>query len=107
MALVAIAAEGGVEREVGVCRYFALPDGASCEYAIVIADAWQGRGLGRAMLSRLARIARDQGLATMEGIVLAGNAAMLALCASLGFESRPEEGDPQLVRVQLDLATGR
>jgi GNAT superfamily N-acetyltransferase len=62
MALIALATEGGVEREVGVCRYFSLPDGASCEYAIVVADAYQGRGLGRAMLSLLARIARDQGL---------------------------------------------
>jgi acetyltransferase len=32
---------------VAVARYIRLPDGASCEFAIVVADAWQERGLGR------------------------------------------------------------
>jgi acetyltransferase len=86
MAFVAVREEGGREREIGVCRYITLPDGKTCEFAIVLADAWQGRGLGRAMMRRLVEVARDSGLKAMEGYVLASNAGMLKLCAELGFK---------------------
>ncbi|HSJ99448.1 MAG TPA: GNAT family N-acetyltransferase, partial [Myxococcota bacterium] len=93
MALVAIDAGGGREREVGVCRYIRLPDGRSCEFAIVVADDWQRRSPGRRMMARLIEIARARGLETMIGWVLAENASMLEMCARLGFDSEPEPGD--------------
>jgi len=102
MALVAVREEGGVEREIAVCRYITLPDGRSCEYAIVIADEWQGRGLGRRMMAALIDVARARGLKTMIGWVLAGNAPMLRLCAELGFVSAPDE-DPYTRRMELAL----
>jgi acetyltransferase len=94
--------EGGAEREIAVARYITLPDGESCEYAIVIADAWQGRGLGRLMMSALVDTARSRGLKTMIGWVLAVNAPMLRLCGELGFASTPDE-DPHTRRMVLDL----
>jgi acetyltransferase len=103
MALIAVAGEAGREREVGVCRYVTLPDGATCEYAIVLADAWQGRGLGRRMMQELIGVARARGLATMVGWVAADNEAMLRMCAELGFAIAPEEGDRGTRRVTLDL----
>jgi acetyltransferase len=102
MALVAVQEEGGAERELAVCRYITLPDGQSCEYAIVIADAWQGRGLGRRMMMALIDVARERGLKTMIGWVLASNAPMLRLCAELGFASTPDD-DPYTRRMVLDL----
>jgi acetyltransferase len=103
MALIALAGTGADEREVAVCRYFTLPDAASCEYAIVIADAWQRRGIGRQMMTRLITVARAQGLATMTGVVDASNSGMLDLCAKLGFTIVPEPGDPLVKFVSLDL----
>ena len=103
MALIALAGTDAGEHEVAVCRYFTLPDGASCEYAIVIADAWQRRGLGRQMMARLIAIARAQGLAAMIGVVDASNTGMLELCARLGFAIAPEPGDPLMRFVRLDL----
>jgi acetyltransferase len=102
MALVALATVDGVEREVGVCRYIVLPDGHSCEYAIVLADAYQSRGLGRRMMERLIAVARLRGLAAMEGLVLASNEGMLRLCERLGFVIERDE-DPLLRRVVLAL----
>jgi len=102
MAFVAVQEKDGVEREVAVCRYITLPDGESCEYAIVIADAWQGRGLGRRMMGALIDVARSRGLKKMIGWVLAGNAAMLRLCNELGFVQVPD-GDPYTRRMELDL----
>jgi acetyltransferase len=107
MALVAIDNEGPAPREVGVCRYVRLPDGRSCEFAIVVADAFQGRGLGRHLMQRLIAVARERGLERMIGIVLAGNRGMLGLAARLGFEVR-DGGDGGLTReVELDLTSPR
>jgi acetyltransferase len=102
MALVAIEGAPGAEREVAVCRYVSLPDARSCEFAIVVADPWQRRGLGRRLMRRLIAIARDRGLVRMEGWVLAGNAPMLRMCAELGFTDHAVPGDPATRRVSLD-----
>jgi len=100
MALVALA--GSPEREVGVCRYVRLPDGERCEFAIVLADAWQGRGLGRRLMARLADIARERGLKAMVGYVLAENKPMLNMCAKLGMRIE-DEGDGFTRRAVLTL----
>jgi acetyltransferase len=93
----------GVEREIGVCRYVTNPDGDSCEFALVVADGWQRRGLGRRLMSALIEVARNRGLKWMIGHVLAQNAAMLALVGQLGFESDPSSDDPGTRRVTLAL----
>ena len=103
MALVAVDMSGAAPRQVAVVRYIRLPDARTCEFAIVIADDWQGRGLGRRMLLRLIGIARSRDLDTMTGYVLTSNAAMIALCTSLGFASEPEPGDALNRRMTLDL----
>jgi acetyltransferase len=104
MAIVAIESRDGRDREVAVARYIRLPDAESCEFAIVVGDAWQNRGLGRRMMARLIAIARERGLKRMVGQVLAGNDAMLELCGRLGFEVSVDAEDAQLRRVTLALA---
>jgi len=104
MALVAIREEAGVEREVGVCRYIRLPDNKTCEYAIVLADEWQGKGLGREMMRFLIDVARSRGLETMVGWVLASNSGMLRLCSELGFRIASVEDDMSMRHVTLALA---
>ncbi|HYC35588.1 MAG TPA: bifunctional acetate--CoA ligase family protein/GNAT family N-acetyltransferase [Usitatibacter sp.] len=103
MALVAIDAAAA---QVAVARYVSLPDAISCEFAIVVADAWQGRGLGHRMMQRLIAIAAARGLRAMVGWVLASNEPMLRLMARLGFEIGPEPGDSLNRRVALDLQAG-
>lgn len=85
MALIAVLEEDHRETEVGVARYVINPDGESCEFALVIADAWQHKGIGHKIMDTLMDIARDKGLKTMEGDVLASNRSMLSLVTSLGF----------------------
>lgn len=92
MALIALVCEQGYEVEIGVARYVA--DGsASCEFALVIADAWQHRGLGTILMLELIAAARRRGLTSMQGMVLATNSAMLGLAHSLGFTIRTNAGD--------------
>jgi acetyltransferase len=103
MAFVAVCEQGGREVEIGVARYVTNPDWQTCEFAIVVSDAWQGRGLGRRMLERLIEVARLRGLKSMVGHVLAGNPGMLALCARLGFRIADHPEDMSLKRVTLAL----
>jgi acetyltransferase len=103
MAFVATLDEEGAEREIGVARYITNPDGESCEFALVVADEWQRRGLGRRMMTLLIDVARTRGLREMVGYVLADNRSMLALCQSLGFESTESSEGPQVRRVALAL----
>jgi acetyltransferase len=85
MAFVACVARGPGETEVGVARYVANPDGRTCEFAVVVADEWQNKGIASRLMTGLMQVARDRGLRTMEGEVLAANSRMLHLMRGLGF----------------------
>ncbi|MDQ1258268.1 MAG: acetyltransferase [Pseudomonadota bacterium] len=73
------------ERIVGVSRYVTNPDLASCEFALVVADDFSGKGMGSRLMLSIMDAARDKGLATIEGLVLANNPDMLKLMRNLGF----------------------
>jgi len=91
------------ERVVGVSRYITNPDKSSCEFALVIADDFAGKGLGSRLMQNIMDVAREKGLAEIEGLVLANNPAMLKLMKSLGFVIKPfsEDADFKLVSYAL------
>jgi acetyltransferase len=103
MAFVAITEKDGHELEIGVCRYATNPDGESCEFAIVVADDWQGKGLARRLMGVLIDTARGRGLKYMNGDFLAENGRMLAFVQSLGFVMSPHPEDSGLKRGVLVL----
>jgi acetyltransferase len=100
MALVAVvktpAADGGEgsERMIGVSRIVTNPDGASCEFSLVVADDFKGQGLGSRLMAAIIEQARSKGLAEIMGLILANNSAMLRLMTSLGFTLGPCPEDP-------------
>ena len=106
MAFVATVQREGKEVEVGVCRYITNPDAVTCEYAIVVADDWQRRGLGRRMMAVLIEVARRRGLEAMIGHVMSGNRGMLQLSQDMGFTVSNSSDDPQVKRVTLALKSG-
>ena len=73
------------ERIVGVSRYITNPDQASCEFALLVADDFNGKGLGSRLMLSIMDVARERGLTEMDGLVLANNPAMLKLVRGLGF----------------------
>ncbi len=107
MALIAVITEGTREREIGVCRYVRNPDGVSCEFAVVVAEAWQGRGLGRHLMTRLLAIACERGIERMTGQVLLANPRMLDLLAKLGFTLTASRDAPELKEATLVLSVAR
>lgn len=90
-------------RFAGVARYMLNADARTCEFAIAIDDAWQGKGLGRQLMQSLIDVARGRGLTHMEGMVLARNTKMLGLMQRLGFSVRPDPEDASMVLVGREL----
>ena len=103
MAFIATVDQNGCPFEVGVARYATNPDGESCEFAIVVADDWAGRGLARRLMGVLVDSARTRGLKYMTGDFLAENRRMLKFVANLGFVLGPHPDDPGLKHGLLKL----
>jgi len=103
MALIAVSERDGHEIQIGVARYVAGGDRQRCEFAIVIADDWQRKGLGARLMQVLMAAARAAGLREMYGEVLASNHKMLQLAARLGFSARVDESDPRVMRIETTL----
>jgi acetyltransferase len=102
-ALIALMDGPDGKRQIGAARYVIAEDGKSCEFAIVVSDAWHGMGLGTALMTELIRDARDRGLTEMMGTTLPENVKMKALSGTLGFEIGPDPDDPHVVRMRLPL----
>ena len=103
LALIATLEREGQEIELGVARYFTNPDGRTAEFALVVADEWQRRGLGSRLMISLIDAAREKGFRALQGEVLASNAKMLALMKRLQFASRINADDPTRVTVVKEL----
>ena len=84
-------------------RYVTNPDQSSCEFALVVADDFNGKGLGSRLMESIMDVARDKGLAEIEGLVLANNTGMLKLMRSLGYlvKNYPDDPDFKLVTHSL------
>ena len=83
MVLVAESSNGGI---VAVGRLTREHSSAEAEFALLVSDAWQERGLGTELLRRLVSLARNEGIRRVFGEILAENHAMQEICRQLGFE---------------------
>ena len=103
VALIAITLRAGRERLVGVARFVREQCGETAEIALVVADDWQGRGLGRRLMGGLIDAARRRGVHRLVGTTLSENTAMLALARNLGFETSTDRGSATVMNVSMPL----
>ena len=87
---------------VAVGKFDRIARSPAAEFAFVVADSWQGRGLGTVLLSRLIERARQVGVARLVAQTLADNRQMRAVFrhAGLPITERVEAG---IVDVTMDL----
>ncbi|MBL9210856.1 MAG: bifunctional acetate--CoA ligase family protein/GNAT family N-acetyltransferase [Opitutaceae bacterium] len=103
MALVAVV-EDPKRRQpaiVGVgrlCREHGRPEG---EFAVVVSDAWQRRGLGTRLLRRLVDVGRAERLTRITGVILAENGGMRRACERVGFQVRHGGGPECTAEISL------
>ena len=102
MAFIATVMFDDEEVQIGVARYIRLPDGTA-EFAIVVADEWQGCGIGRRLLEKLIEQARKSSISALVGDVLGANGTMIDFVRRFGFGADPHPDSRELRRVTLPL----
>jgi acetyltransferase len=96
IALVARRKQDDAAGEIlGIARLVRAHGQDDAEFAIVISDAWQGKGLGTALLTQLVEVGRAEKLGKITGRILAENTTMLQMSRNIGFDLqwRPDEGE--------------
>jgi acetyltransferase len=89
MALSAFLQVEDREKMVGIARFIGDSNPSCVEFGVMIEDGWQGKGIGAALMQRLISIARERGVKSVRGTVLAENTQMLALGKKMGFDIKP------------------
>ena len=104
MALVAVKRnpETGEGEILGVGRLMKIHGTREAEIAVLISDNWQGRGLGKELLSRLLVVAADDKLANVVADILPDNRGVMRICEKLGF-SLKHSLDDDVVRAEFKL----
>jgi RimJ/RimL family protein N-acetyltransferase len=98
-ALLAVDGAGGL---IGEARYATSEPGArTADFAVTVADAWQGRGVGTRLGRRIVAAARANGMTGLTAITLPDNGAAIALVRRLGF--RLTGGDADALEFALTL----
>ena len=96
MHLLVVQATENRETVVASARIVFDATGTDCELAIAVADAWQKRGIGARLIGALAECARQRGLKTMHGKILASNKGMLQFMRKCGFSVNESATGPAL-----------
>jgi acyl-CoA hydrolase/GNAT superfamily N-acetyltransferase len=94
MALVATRDDNETSELIAMARYDVDPATRLADVAVVVLDAWQGKGVGTALFRRLAEVAKKRGVAGFTADVLVENGRMLAIFNKSGLrvQSRLEGG---------------
>jgi acetyltransferase len=100
--LAIVRGPGGEEVVAGVGRLSRLSCGSDADFALTVHDAWQGRGLGEALLRKLLEGGAHEGYQRVVGTILGENRRMQNLCRKVGF--RLIHGDPSGVAAIYDYA---
>jgi len=77
--------ENGIKKFIGVVRLISDPYENSAEFAIVLADKWQGKGLGNQMMDYMLDIAKKRNITKVYGYFLKDNLSMEHMFRKKGF----------------------
>ncbi len=89
IALVAISESVSEEKMLGAARVILQQNLKDAEFAVLVGDPWQGKGIGAQLLRICLNIAKERHFRNIWGIALAKNKGMLALGRKLNFTIRP------------------
>jgi acetyltransferase len=92
----------GAREIIGVGRLIKLSGTNSAEFALLVGDPWQNRGLGILLLNLLVKIGRAEGLALISGEILPDNVAMKNVSRRAGFRLQRPSGE-SLIKAVLEL----
>lgn len=85
MTLIATHQKNGKEIVIGMVHYVTEPDGKSCEFDMIVTDAWQNKGIGSQLTKALLIAAKENGIKSIKIIILASNIGGLMLAKNFDF----------------------
>jgi acetyltransferase len=91
--------ETSEHRILGVARLSKLHGTNQAEFALIVSDSYQQRGLGTELLRRMLQIGQEEKLEAIVGYIVTSNYKMYSLCKKLGFEVQPDRGEGMLKAV--------
>jgi acyl-CoA hydrolase/RimJ/RimL family protein N-acetyltransferase len=97
MTLVGMVGESGFRRVIAVGEYILLLENNMAEVAFTVAKDFQGKGLGKIFLRKLADAAREHGIAGLRAVTAPHNQAMIQLFKSLPYKIRTYLDDKALI----------
>ncbi len=103
LALIATTLVQGREHQIGVARYVKEPSPSDAEFAIVLSDDWQGRGLGARLLGSLLVAAKRDGVRRLVGTTMSDNDGMTKLARKLGFTLAKDPSSATITNLTIDL----
>jgi acetyltransferase len=91
MALMAEVEEDGIKHMIGVVRIVNDIGDKAAEFAIVVADPWQGRGLGSKLTDLILKIAKENGIPKIYATVLKANKMMIQMFKKREFVLKADD----------------
>jgi RimJ/RimL family protein N-acetyltransferase len=107
LALLAETRALGAPLVIAEARYAFAHERRECEFALSIADAWRGKGIGTMIMADMERRARSLGAERLVADVLRSNEPMKALARKAGFTMADVPRDAKLIRIVKDLVPSR
>ena len=92
----------GEHEILGVGRLIKLRDSNEAEFAVLVSDTYQRKGLGTTLLQRLIQVGRDEHIQKITGDILPENLGMQSVCKKLGFRLQYSYDD-QVMKAEIDL----
>lgn len=103
VAMVALLKTDAGEKMVGVCRVMRPYGSTKGEIAVVVADEWQGKGIGAKLMEICIQASRELGMKSLWGLVSSRNTTIIALARKLGFTLNEDpEADTFEIEIALD-----
>jgi acetyltransferase len=102
MAIVAEYTHGKKKRIIGVGRLMGEADKGKGEFAVLVHDDFQGKGLGFKLTDVIIGIAQEKGLREINGYIDSNNRRMLRVVSELGFIAEATEEGVTTVRLDLE-----
>ncbi len=102
MAIVAEVKNKEEKQIIAVARIAACkPNDKDAEFAIIVTDSWQGKGLGKIMTNYILNVAADLGYENIHAYLFSNNKAMARILTKIGFKFSKE--NEQIIKGQLEL----
>ena len=105
LTMIAVVGEFGFDRVVGVGEYYRQPAKNMAEVAFSVSKDFQGKGMGRILLRKLAKAARENGIAGLYAVTSPGNRGMIKLFKTLPYKVSTLLEDDLLLSCRFDEPT--